>query len=101
MIHEAVTLINLLQVEPAKQEMLVSLLKQNVELVVSKLDGWKGTRLIAAADGSSVVIYSEWESAEAVDKMRADPRMQAYFPKIRELASLISVMGEPVMNEKP
>jgi hypothetical protein len=30
--------------------------------------------------------------------MRDDPRMKAYFPRIRELASLDSVMGAPVLD---
>jgi hypothetical protein len=31
--------------------------------------------------------------------MRGDPRMQAYFPKIGELASLDSIVGSAVLSE--
>lgn len=98
MATQAVTLINLLKVDPAKQEALIALLKQNIDTVVSTLDGWKGSRLIAAADGASVIIYSEWETPAAVQAMRSDPRMQAYFPRILELAQLESVMGATVLD---
>lgn len=96
---EPVILINLLKVEPGKQEALIALLKQNIETVVSALDGWKTSRLIAARDGASVIIYSEWETPAAVEAMRSDPRMKACFPKILELASFNSILGEAVMSE--
>ena len=98
MSDESVILITLLKVKPGKQDALIALLKQNTDTVVRTLPGWKTTRLIAAKDGASVVIYSEWETPAAVEAMRSDPRMKAYFPKIIELASLESIMGAAVMS---
>jgi quinol monooxygenase YgiN len=89
----SVVLINHLKVEPGKQDELLSLLKRNIETVVSTLDGWKGSRLMASEDGGSVVIYSEWETPAGVEAMRSDPRMTAYFPHIRALASFDSILG--------
>jgi quinol monooxygenase YgiN len=99
MSDESVILINLLKVKPGKQEALIALLKQNTDTVVRTLHGWKTTRLIAAQDGAAVVIYSEWETPAAIEAMRSDPRMKAYFPKIMELASLDSIMGRPVSSD--
>jgi quinol monooxygenase YgiN len=99
MSNESVILINLLKVKPGKQDALIAILKQNTETVVRTLPGWKTTRLIAAKDGTGVVIYSEWETPAAVEAMRSDPRMKAYFPKIAELASLDSMLGSAVLNE--
>ena len=99
MFDEPVILINLLKVKPGKQDALIALLKQNTDTVVRTLHGWKSTRLIAAQDGAGVVIYSEWETPAAVEAMRSDPRMKAYFPKIMELASLDSITGRPVSSE--
>ena len=99
MSDRSVVLINLLKVEPGKQEALIALLKQNTETVVRTLQGWKTTRLIAAQDGSGVVIYSEWETPDAVEAMRSDPRMKACLPKIVELASLDSILGSAVLSE--
>jgi quinol monooxygenase YgiN len=95
----SVILINLLKVKPGKQDALIALLKRNTDTVVRTLPGWKTPRLIAAKDGAGVVIYSEWETAAAVEAMRGDPRMKAYFPEISELASLDSIMGSAVLSE--
>jgi len=99
MSDESVILINLLKVKPGKQDALITLLKQNTDTVVRTLQGWRATRLIAAQDGAGVVIYSEWETPAAVEAMRSDPRMKAYFPKIVELATLDSVVGSEVLSE--
>jgi quinol monooxygenase YgiN len=96
---ESVILVNLLKVKPGNQDALIALLKQNTDTVVRTLPGWKTTRLIAAKDGAAVVIYSEWETQAAVEAMRGDPRMKAYFPKIIELASLDSIVGSAVLSE--
>ncbi|CAN7533805.1 MULTISPECIES: antibiotic biosynthesis monooxygenase family protein [Ensifer] len=99
MSDESVILINLLKVKPGKQDALIALLKLNTDTVVRTLEGWKTTRLIAANDGTGVVIYSEWETPAAVEAMRSDPRMKAYFPEILELASLDSIIGSAVFGE--
>lgn len=96
---ESVILINLLKVKPGQQDALIALLKQNTDTVVRTLHGWKTTRLIAAKDGAGVVIYSEWETPAAVEAMRSDPRMKAYFPKIIDLASVDSLVGSAVFSE--
>ena len=99
MSDQSVILVNLLKVKSGKQDALITLLKQNTETVVRTLQGWRATRLIAAQDGAGVVIYSEWETPAAVEAMRSDPRMKAYFPKIVELATLDSVVGSEVLSE--
>jgi quinol monooxygenase YgiN len=99
MSDESVILVNLLKVKPGKQDALIALLQQNTDTVIRTLQGWKTTRLIAAKDGAGVVIYSEWTSLAAIEAMRSDPRMKAYFPKISELASLDSIVGSAVMSE--
>ena len=99
MSDQSVILINLLKAKPGKQDALIALLKENTDTVIRTLHGWKTTRLIAAKDGAGVVIYSEWETPAAVEAMRSDPRMKAYFPKISELASLDSIMGSAVLSE--
>ena len=99
MSDEPVILINLLKVEPGKQDALIALLKRNTETVIRTLRGWRTTRLIAAKDGAGVVIYSEWETAADVEAMRGDPRMKAYFPRVLELASLDSTVGQAVFSE--
>ena len=94
----AVTLINILTVEPHNQQKLVALLKENTESVVKTLHGWLSTDLVASADGRHVAIYSRWHAPADLEDMRTDPRMLAYFPRIAELASLTSIAGRNVMS---
>jgi len=93
-----VVLINVLKVDPEKQDALIALLKQSTETVIRSLAGWNSTRLVAARDGASVVIISEWQTSDAIEAMREDPRMKAYFPKIAALASFESFSG-PVVQD--
>lgn len=95
----SVVLVNMLKAKPGRQDALIELLKENTETIIRTLPGWRATRLIAARDGSGVVIYSEWESVAAIDAMRNDLRMKAYFPKIGELASLESMTGTLALSE--
>jgi quinol monooxygenase YgiN len=76
----ATTLVNVLTCDPANQAALVDLLRQNTDAVIVTLDGWRSTSFVAAQDGSRVVIISQWRDAAAVDAMKGDARMQAYFP---------------------
>ncbi|WP_172461690.1 putative quinol monooxygenase [Dyella jiangningensis] len=101
MASPSVTLINVLKLESGRPDDLIELLKHNIENVVSHLQGWKGTRLVASADGNSVIIHSEWESLEAVEAMRGDPRMQAYFPRISAWARIESFAGAEVFAQTP
>jgi quinol monooxygenase YgiN len=94
------TLINVLNVEPARQEELVESLRQNTETVIKTLHGWRSTDLVASADGKQVVIYSRWDSASDVEAMRSDPRMMAYFPKVAAMATLSSTMGATVLSHQ-
>jgi quinol monooxygenase YgiN len=95
----SVTLTNVLKLESGRSDDLVALLKHNIEHVVCHLQGWKTTRLVASADGDSVIIHSEWESLDAVEAMRSDPRMQAYFPQISACASIESFAGTEVFAQ--
>jgi quinol monooxygenase YgiN len=87
------TLVNVLTVDPANSRQLIELLRKNTDEVIRSLDGWISTDLIAASDRTRVVIYSRWRDAEAVNAMRRDPRMLAYFPRITALATFDSIVG--------
>ena len=88
------TLLNILTVDPAKQAQLLDLLRVNTDTVVRTLDGWISTSLIASADRTRVVIYSQWRDAASIEAMRRDPRMVAYFPRITALAAFDSIVGD-------
>ena len=94
------TLVNIFSVEPANQQALLATLRENTETVIRTLKGWIATTLVASNDGKRVVIYSQWETPQDVDLIRADPRMQAYLPKILALASFDSIVGDAVVSHR-
>jgi len=96
--NPSITLVNVLTVRAGTQQALLASLRENTETVIRTLQGWISTRLIASSDGQRVVIYSEWDSAADLDAMRADPRMQAYFPYVAELATIDSTTGTAVLT---
>jgi quinol monooxygenase YgiN len=93
---EVTTLIKILTVEPEDQAKLVTLLRENMDKVVSRLDGWISTSFIAAGDRSRVVIYSQWRDLAALEAMQTDPDMVAYFPRMAALAAFDGFAGDVV-----
>jgi quinol monooxygenase YgiN len=89
----ATTLVNVLTCDHNDQAKLLDLLRENIDIVISTLEGWHSTSLVAAPDGVRVIIISQWRDAAAVTSMQSDPRMQAYFPKIAALAAFDSIAG--------
>jgi quinol monooxygenase YgiN len=90
------TLIHILTVEPEDQEKLIQLLRENTHTVVTRLDGWISTSVIAADDRSRVAIHSQWRDLAAVEAMRIHPEMVAYFPRIAALAAFDGFAGDVV-----
>lgn len=95
------TLLIPLTVEPAKQSQVLDMLRDNIQTVIRTLDGWIATDLIATADGTRIVIHSQWRDAAAVAAMRTDPRMVDYYPKLAALAKIEAIMGDVVHAAKP
>jgi len=91
--QDATTLVNVLTCAPACQDALVALLRENMDRVIATLDGWVSSSLVVGADGSRVIIVSQWRDADAVKGMQTDERMLAYFPRIKALASFESTAG--------
>jgi quinol monooxygenase YgiN len=92
------TLINILTVDPKNTVQLVELLRENVTKVIQALDGWIATNVLRSADGTRVIIHSQWRDAASVEAMRRDPRMVAYFPRIAALAALDSIVSETAFS---
>ncbi len=89
----AATLVNVLTCDPSDQTKLLNLLRENIDAVVSTLDGWRSTTLVAAPDGVRVIIISQWRDSTAITSMQNDARMRAYFPRIAALAAFDSTPG--------
>jgi hypothetical protein len=79
----ASTLVNVLTCDPSDQTKLLNLLRENIDTVISTLDGWRATALMAAPDVVQVIIISQRRDSASITSMQNDARMQAYFPQNR------------------
>jgi quinol monooxygenase YgiN len=72
------TLINTFPVYPDRQRELVDLLVRATEAVMQLQPGFVAANIHASLDGTHVVNYAQWESAEAFQAMLADPVCQEH-----------------------
>jgi quinol monooxygenase YgiN len=83
---QPVTLVNVFDVDAAKQQELVDLLIEGTEKVVRHKPGFVSVNLLASKDGSRVVNYAQWRSQDDVSATMADPEVQGYARRAAELA---------------
>src|SRR5436305_11164935 len=57
---DVTTLVNVFTLEPDNQPKALTLLRESVETLFSKMPGWISSSLLKSRDGSRVVVYSQW-----------------------------------------
>ena len=67
------TLINVFTVQPERARELVDLLTAATEEVMQHIDGFISANIHLSADGTRVVNYAQWRSAEAMQAMQHNP----------------------------
>ncbi len=67
------TLVNVFTVAPDRQQELVDVLDRATEDVVRHLPGFVSANIHASLDGTRVVNYAQWRSAEDFRAMLANP----------------------------
>ncbi|WP_280396724.1 antibiotic biosynthesis monooxygenase family protein [Nocardia carnea] len=82
------TFINIIEVDPEKQQDVVALLSKGAEEVIRHRPGFVSVRLLAAADGSTVINIAEWASPDDAKATSADPAAQ-------QLAKQVAALGTP------
>jgi quinol monooxygenase YgiN len=80
------TLINVFTVQPDRQRQLVELLVDATDEVMRHLPGFVAANIHASADGTRVVNYAQWESADAFHAMLENPVAQAHMGQAADLA---------------
>ena len=80
------TLINVFTVEPAKAGELAELLKDVTETVMQHVPGFISANIHLSTDGTRVVNYAQWASAEAYQTMLADPTAREHMGRAAALA---------------
>lgn len=82
-----VTLINVFTVEPERAAELAALLSDATERVIRHAPGFVSANIHVSTDGTRVVNYGQWETAEAMQAMRTDPAAREHMSKAADLAS--------------
>ena len=80
------TLINVFTVEPENAQALSDLLTEATEQVMQHIDGFISANIHRSTDGTRVVNYAQWTSAEAMAAMRTDPTALEHMSKCADLA---------------
>src|SRR3981189_2964576 len=80
------TLINVFTVEPERASALAALLSAATDEVIQPVPGFVSANIHVSTDGTRVVNYAQWESAEAFEAMLADPTAREHMAKAAGLA---------------
>ena len=80
------TLINVFTVEPDGATKLAALLQTATEEMMCHQPGFRSANIHVSTDGTRVVNYAQWDSAEAYLAMLADPSTQPHMADAAALA---------------
>ncbi|BBZ27799.1 antibiotic biosynthesis monooxygenase [Mycolicibacterium madagascariense] len=80
------TLINVFTVTPDNAARLAAMLEDATEQVMCKVPGFVSANIHVSSDGTRVVNYAQWESAEAYQAMLADPKAREHMAPAAALA---------------
>ena len=72
------TLVNIFTVTPDTQPKTHALLKESIETLFRTLPGWISSNLVKSRDGTRIIVYSQWRSADDIEAYRRDPGFQAH-----------------------
>lgn len=80
------TLINVFTVQPDRARTLADLLTAATEEVMRHVDGFISANIHLSTDGTRVVNYAQWRSADAFQAMLANPDARHHMAACAELA---------------
>ncbi len=81
------TLINVFTVAPEQASELAALLDEATEKVMCHVPGFISANIHVSVDGTRVVNYAQWETAEAYQAMLADPAAREHMAPAAALAA--------------
>lgn len=82
-----VTFVNIIDVDPSKQQEVIDILNEGTEQVISKRPGFISVTVLASADKSRVVNIARWKSADDAKATQADPAAAAYAERTAAIAT--------------
>lgn len=80
------TLINVFTVQPETAKPLAELLRAATEDVMCHLNGFRTANIHVSTDGTRVVNYAQWETAQAYEDMLANPAAREHMAKAAGMA---------------
>lgn len=93
-----VTFVNIIDVDPVRQQELIDLLIEGTEKVIAQRPGFISVTLLASLNKSRVINMARWETAEDVKATQADPEAAEYAKRTAAIAranpGLYAVVGE-------
>lgn len=88
MTGEPTTFINVIEVDPARQQELVELLTEGADEVIRHRPGFVRSTVLASLDGTRVVNCAQWSSPDDVRATQADPAAARYAQRIAAIATV-------------
>jgi len=99
--NKYLTFINVFKVDPADQNRLVELLTKATDGNVNKVEGFISASLHRSMDGTRVVMYAQWRSAEDYQRMRSNPTASPFLDEALQMATFEPGMYEVVETFLP
>ncbi|GAA0516545.1 MULTISPECIES: antibiotic biosynthesis monooxygenase family protein [Pigmentiphaga] len=84
------TLINVYEVEPGKQDKLARTLAEATERTVRHQPGFLSVCIHRSLDGRRVANYAQWASKEHFDRFMKQPETQAQLQRFASLAKTVA-----------
>lgn len=82
-----VAFVNVIDVDPSKQQEVIALLTEGIEQVISKRPGFISASVLANVDGSRVVNVAHWQSSDDIKATQADPAAAEFVRRIAAVAT--------------
>lgn len=98
--NNLLTLINVVEVDPAQCDDVVKMFVNATEKVISGLDGFVSSSIHRSMDGTKVINYAQWESLAALDASRNHPDTQIYYEEVDRYAKSMMPMETKVIDSK-
>ena len=87
---ETATLINIYEVEPARQAELAKFLSEGTEKMFRQQPGFVSVSIHSSMDGRRVVNYAQWKSKEDIQRVQKNPGAQALAKQAAAIAKTVS-----------
>lgn len=85
--NEVATLVNVFAVAPEDQEELVKVLEDATEQVMRHLPGFVSANIHTSLDGTRVVNYAQWRSADDFQKMMSNSAAGEHMQRAADIAN--------------